>query len=160
LLPQSEFIDNAHISTPCTRVQFDAEKCPKGSILGKATAKIPLLSKPLKGNVYFRSNGGARELPDIVADLKGQIHITLVGYIDSVKTGPETSRVRTRFLHVPDAPVTKFTMNLFGGKKGLVQNSKDLCKTSRRTELRFKAQNGIERVTNPVIGTKCGGKKR
>jgi hypothetical protein len=160
LLPQSEFIDNAHISTPCTRVQFDAEKCPKGSILGRATAKIPLLSKPLKGNVYFRSNGGARELPDIVADLKGQIHVTLVGYIDSVKTGPETSRVRTRFLHVPDAPVTKFTMNLFGGKKGLVQNSKDLCKTSRRAELRFKAQNGIERVTNPVIGTKCGGKGR
>lgn len=160
LLPQSEFIDNAHISTPCTRVQFDAEKCPKGSILGRATAKSPLLSKPLKGNVYFRSNGGARELPDIVADLRGQIHITLVGYIDSVKTGPETSRVRTRFLHVPDAPVTKFTMNLFGGKKGLVQNSKDLCKTSRRAELRFKAQNGIERVTNPVIGTKCDRKKR
>lgn len=160
LLPQAEFIDNAHISTPCTRVQFDADKCPKGSILGRASARTPLLSKPLKGNVYFRSNGGARELPDIVADLHGQIHIVLVGYIDSVKTGPETSRVRTRFLHVPDAPVTKFTMSLYGGKKGLVENSKDLCKTSRRVELRLKAQKGISRVSRPVIGTSCGGKKR
>ena len=159
LLPQSEFIDNAHISTPCTRVQFDADKCPKGSILGRATARTPLLDKPLKGNVYFRSNGGARELPDIVADLRGAIHVTLVGYIDSVKTGPETSRVRTRFLHVPDAPVTKFTMSLFGGKKGLVQNSKNLCLTSRKAELQLKAQNGLSRITNPVIATKCGKRK-
>jgi hypothetical protein len=156
LLPESEFIDNAHISTPCTRVQFDADRCPKGSILGRATARTPLLDKPLKGNVYFRSNGGDRELPDIVADLHGAIHITLVGYIDSVKTGPETSRVRTRFLHVPDAPVTKFTMSLFGGKKGLVENSKDLCKTNRRAELRLKAQSGLSRVTNSVIATRCG----
>lgn len=159
LLPASEFVDNAHISTPCTRVQFDAGRCPKGSILGRASARTPLLSKPLKGNVYFRSNGGARELPDLVADLEGQIHITLVGYIDSVKTGPETSRVRTRFLHVPDAPVTRFTMSLFGGKKGLVENSKDLCRTSRRAELRLRAQNGLSRVSDPVIGTGCGGKK-
>lgn len=158
LLPQSEFIDNAHISTPCTRVQFDADRCPKGSILGRASARTPLLSKPLKGNVYFRSNGGARELPDIVADLHGEIHIVLVGYIDSVKTGQETSRVRTRFLHVPDAPVTRFTMSLFGGKKGLVENSKDLCRTSRRVELQLRAQNGLSRTANPVIGTRCGGK--
>jgi hypothetical protein len=160
LLPQSEFIDNAHISTPCTRVQFDAEKCPKGSILGRATAKSPLLDKPLKGNVYFRSNGGARELPDIVLDLRGQIHIVQVGYIDSVRTGPESSRVRTRFLHVPDAPLTKVTIHLFGGKKGLVENSKNLCLTNRKAELQLKAQNGKSRITNPVIATRCGKKKR
>lgn len=159
LLPQSEFIDNAHISTPCTRVQFDAGKCPKGSILGRATAKSPLLLKPLKGPVYFRSNGGARELPDIVADLHGQIHIVLVGYIDSVKTGPETSRVRTRFLHLPDAPVTSFMMSLAGGKRGLVENSVDLCKTGRRAEIQLKSQSGLSRVSNPVIGARCGGKK-
>ena len=159
LLPQSEFIDNSHISTPCTRVQFDAGKCPKGSILGHASARSPLLSKPLRGPVYFRSNGGDRELPDIVVDLNGQIHITLVGYIDSVKTGPETSRVRTRFLHVPDAPVTKFTMSLDGGKKGLVENSKNLCQTSRRAQLQLRAQNGRSQITNPVIATSCGGGK-
>jgi hypothetical protein len=139
-------------------VQFDAEKCPKGSILGRATAKIPLLSKPLKGNVYFRSNGGARELPDIVADLKGQIHVTLVGYIDSVKTGPETSRVRTRFLHVPDAPVTKFTMNLFGGKKGLVQNSRNLCTFTPKAKVQMTGHNGKPHDFAAKIATSCGKK--
>jgi hypothetical protein len=158
LLPQGQFIDNAHISTPCTRVQFDAGKCPKGSILGRATARTPLLDEPLKGPVYFRSNGGARELPDIVADLHGAIHVTLVGYIDAVKSGPESSRVRTRFLHVPDAPVTRFTMSLFGGKKGLVQNSEDLCRANRRADVKLKAHNGLSRTTKPVIGAKCGGK--
>jgi hypothetical protein len=158
LLPAGEFIDNAHINNPCTRVQFNAGACPKASILGHVKAISPLLSQPLKGVVYFRSNGGERELPDIVADLNGQIHITLVGYIDSVKTGPESSRVRTRFLHVPDAPVTKFQISFFGGKKGLIENSVDLCRHKRRAQLEFRAQNGKKSLTNPFIGVKCGGK--
>jgi len=159
LLPEGEFIDNAHINNPCTRVQFNAGACPKSSILGHVRAVSPLLSKPLSGPVYFRSNGGERELPDIVADLHGQIHITLVGYIDSVKTGPESSRVRTRFLHVPDAPVTKFQISFFGGKKGLIENSVDICRHKRRASLEFRAQNGKKSISNPFIATKCGGKK-
>jgi len=160
LLPASEFIDNAHINFPCTRVQFNAGNCPKASILGHAKAVSPLLSKPLTGPVYFRSNGGDRELPDLVADLRGQIHITLVGYIDSVRVGAESARVRTRFAHVPDAPVTKFTMNLFGGRRGLIENSIDLCRSPRRAEFRFEAQNGKNRLTRPRVKTRCGAARR
>ncbi len=156
LLPAGEFIDNAHISTPCTRVQFDADRCPKRSILGHAKAWSPLLDKPLQGPVYFRSNGGARELPDLVADLNGPLHITLVGYIDSVKTGPESSRVRVRFLHVPDAPVTRFKLAFFGGRRGLIENSHNLCARARRARLTFKAQNGRVKTTNPPIRARCG----
>jgi hypothetical protein len=68
VLPRSEFIDNAHITAPCTRVQFNVHACPAKSILGTATAYTPLLEAPLTGPVYFRSNGGERELPDLVAD--------------------------------------------------------------------------------------------
>jgi hypothetical protein len=159
ILPAGEFIDQAHINNPCTRVQFAANACPKKSILGHAKAVTPLLGRPLKGPVYFRSNGGDRELPDIVADLRGPFRIVLVGYVDSVRTGPETSRVRTRFLHVPDAPVSKFTMKFFGGKKGLVENSRDLCRSSRRAEVRFTGQNGRVRASSPVIGASCGKKR-
>jgi hypothetical protein len=156
LLPEGEFIDNAHINNPCTRVQFAAEQCPKSSILGTVKAATPLLAKPLKGKIYFRSNGGERELPDIVIDLRGAIHITVVGYIDAVKTGPETSRVRVRFLHVPDAPLKKVSMSFFGGNKGLIENSVDICRTHHRAEFRFKGQNGRSRVSKPHIGVKCG----
>lgn len=162
ILPPSEFIDQDHINNPCTRVQFAEGNCPKLSILGHATAVTPLLDKPLRGPVYFRSNGGARELPDIVADLHGPIHVTLVGFVDAVhKKGSETSRIRTRFANVPDAPVTKFTMDLFGGKKrGLLVNSRDLCQTARRAKVSFTAQNGLERSSNQRFATSCGGKKR
>jgi hypothetical protein len=150
LLPGSQFIDNSHINNPCTRVQFVADACPPKSILGKVSAVSPLLDQPLKGNVYFRSNGGDRELPDLVADLRGQIHVTVVGFIDSVK-----GRVRTRFLSIPDAPVTKFKMNLFGGSRGLLENSQDLCKRKRHVELHMKAHNGRTVDVNPAIRIKC-----
>jgi hypothetical protein len=154
ILPGSQFIDQSHISNPCTRVQFAADNCPKKSILGTVRAVTPLLDKPLKGKVYFRSNGEERELPDLVADLRGPLHITLVGYIDSVN-----GRVRTRFLHVPDAPVTKFVMNLFGGDRGLIENSENLCRTGRRAEIELRAQNGRSRGTHPVITAPCGKSK-
>jgi hypothetical protein len=157
ILPASEFIDQDHINNPCTRVQFNQGRCPKLSILGRATAITPLLDKPLKGPVYFRSNGGDRELPDIVADLHGPIHITLVGYVDAVqKKGTETSRIRTRFVNLPDAPVSKFTMSLFGGpKRGLLVNSRDLCKTGRRAKIDLVAQNGRAHSSNSRIATSC-----
>lgn len=156
VLPASEFIDQGHISNPCTRVQFNAESCPKGSILGTVEARSPLLDKPLRGKVYFRSNGGERELPDIVADLRGPIHIILVGFIDAIhEKGSESSRVRTRFKNVPDAPVTRFTMNLYGGKRGLLVNSRNLCDRDRRVSLEFQGQNGRTADTSPVISTSC-----
>jgi len=157
LLPASEFIDQSHINNPCTRVQFNQDNCPKLSILGHATAVTSLLDQPLEGPVYFRSNGGDRELPDIVADLHGPIHVTLVGFVDSVPVeGTDLARLRTRFQSVPDAPVTKFTMSLFGGKKrGLLENSRNLCQTDRRAEITFTAQSGRVRSSDPRIATSC-----
>ncbi|HEX6206368.1 MAG TPA: hypothetical protein VFZ29_11245, partial [Solirubrobacterales bacterium] len=106
-----------------------------------------------------RSNGGERELPDIVADLRGQngIRVIQVGFIDSVN-----GRVRTRFLSVPDVPLTKAVFNFYGGKRGLIENSKNLCATKPRVKVRLKGQNGAESNTNPKIGLPCGkrqGKK-
>jgi hypothetical protein len=156
ILPSSEFIDQSHINNPCTRVQFNENACPANSILGTARAITPLLDQPLEGPIYFRSNGGERELPDIVADLHGQIHITLVGFIDSVqKKGTEISRVRVRFQNVPDAPVTKFTTSFFGGKKSLIENHVNLCQGTHRAKLVFTGQNGKVSKQDPVIGTSC-----
>lgn len=157
LLPASQFIDQDHINNPCTRVQFNARSCPPLSILGKVTATTPLLDRPLKGNIYFRSNGGERELPDIVADLNGQIHATAVGFIDSVPIkGTERARLRVRFANIPDAPLTKVTMRFFGGpKRGLLENSRNLCATNRRAQITLVAQNGRTRRSSQVIATSC-----
>src|SRR6185436_3843524 len=73
-MPSSLILDNAHISQPCTRVQYSLEACPEGSKLGTARATTPLLDDPLEGTVYLRTNPEHR-LPDIVVSLKGVVDI-------------------------------------------------------------------------------------
>lgn len=159
ILPKSAFIDNAHVNNPCTRAQFDADQCPPGSVLGTVTAHTPLLDQPLTGPVYFKSNGGARELPDLVADLQGTIDVELTGFIDSVELNGDR-RVRTRFLSVPDAPVSSFTLKLKGGKKGLIENSANLCAAPQRAKVQMAGQNGRRTAAQPLIQTSCGKKGR
>jgi hypothetical protein len=160
ILPKTVFIDQRHISNPCTRVQFAANACPAKSVLGTAVAYSPLLEDPLEGPVYFRSNGGERQLPDLVADLNGQIHVELVGFIDSKKVGKETSLVRTRFASVPDAPVSKFVLRLKGGKRSLIQNSANLCKVQPKAEVRMTGQNGKTNDFEQKIAVPCGKKSQ
>ncbi len=152
-LPHSEFLDQSHIRTICTRVQFAASSCPAAAIYGHAIAKTPLLDKPLRGPVYLRSSN--HKLPDLVADLRGQINVVLDGRIDSVKGG-----IRTTFDSVPDAPVTSFVLTMLGGKKGLLENSTNICRTQHRASAHFGGQN--DRVSDfaPVLQTRCGKEKR
>jgi hypothetical protein len=174
ILPHSEFLEQGHIGTVCTRAQFAAgagngAQCPAGSIYGRARAVTPLLSEPLEGPVFLRSNGGERSLPDLVAALHGQeINIDLVGYIDSVseknKNGEVISRIRNRFATVPDAPVTKFVLEMRGGKKGLLVNSTNICRGKHLADANFSGQNAREHDFRPALQAKCGhrgaGKKR
>jgi hypothetical protein len=159
ILPKTVFIDQRHVSNPCTRVQFNANACPAKSVLGTAVAYSPLLDEPLEGPVYFRSNGGERQLPDLVADLNGQIHVELVGFIDSKKVGKETSLVRTRFASVPDAPVSKFVLRLKGGNRSLIQNSANLCKVQPKAEVKMTGQNGKTNDFDQKIAVACGKSK-
>jgi hypothetical protein len=158
-LPHSEFLEQGHIKTICTRVQFregtvPGEKCPPGSIYGRARAVTPLLDEPLSGPVYLRSS--SHNLPDMVAALNsGKINIDLVGRIDSGKGG----RIRTTFEGVPDAAVKSFTLEMLGGKKGLLVNSQNLCKSTDRAVAVFTGQNGKVRKSRPIVKAPCGGKK-
>jgi len=150
-LPHSEFLAQSHIRTICTRVQFAADSCPKGSIYGRARAITPLLDKPLEGPVYLRSS--SNPLPDLVADLNGRIHVALVGRIDSVNGG-----IRNSFEAVPDAPVSKFTLSLPAGKKGLLENSTDICRGRHRANATFTAHNGRVVVLRPELEARCKAK--
>ena len=148
-LPHSEFLAQEHIRTICTRVQYAADACPAGSIYGHARAITPLLDQPLEGPVYLRSS--SNPLPDLVVALKGQIEIDLAGRIDSVNGG-----IRNSFELVPDAPVSKFVLEMKGGKKGLLVNSRDLCKGTNRATVRMDGQNGKVFDARPVLRGSCG----
>ena len=152
-LPHSEFLDQGHIRTVCTRVQFAAERCPAASVYGRATAWTPLLDRALTGPVYLRSS--SHQLPDLVADLNGQLRVVLDGRIDSVKGGG----IRSTFEAVPDAPVRKFVLRMRGGKRGLLENSTNLCAGVHRADVRFTGHNGKSRNFEQVVKASCGATK-
>ncbi len=120
-LPRSLFLDQGHIGTVCTRPQLAAHTCPAGLGLRQGRAKSPLLDKKLQGKVYLVSSNN--KLPDLLADLRGQVDIQLRGVISSGSTGG----LKTVFRTVPDVPVSKFVLNMKGGKKSLLVNSVNTC---------------------------------
>ncbi len=149
-LPRSAFLDQGHIRTICTRVQFAAKSCPPGAIYGKATAWSPLLDEPLSGPVYLRSS--SHNLPDFVADLHGIVDVEAVARIDSKAGG-----IRATFTDVPDAPLSKVVVQMQGAKKGLIVNSTDLCKGKHRANAAFSAHNGKRLNAKPLVQASCGG---
>ncbi|HEX2148678.1 MAG TPA: hypothetical protein VHI31_00680 [Actinomycetota bacterium] len=153
-LPNSAFLDQAHIRTICTRVQYAADSCPKGAVYGHAKAVTPLLDDPIEGDVLLRSSDN--KLPDLVGRLRGVANIEAVGRIDSVKGG-----IRNTFDVIPDAPFDTFTLRMQGGRKGLVVNSKNLCAKTNRATVKFTAQNGRRYNYRPkVVPVGCKKKVR
>jgi hypothetical protein len=156
-LPHSEFLAQEHIRTVCTRVQFAADQCPAAAIYGTATVETPLLDYPLTGPVYLRSSDNP--LPDLVTDLRGPanqpIKLEAAGRTDSIKGG-----IRNTFDFVPDAPFTKLTLQMQGGKKGLLVNSRNICKKATRATIHYSAHNGATFTDQPVLKPKCGKAKK
>ncbi len=151
-LPASEFLEQGHIGKVCTRVQFAGEACPAASEYGYARAFSPLLSQPLEGPVYLRSDP-ERSLPDLVADLHGGglgLRIDVVGQIDSIHGG-----LRAAFAEIPDAPVSLFVLTLKGGKRGLLVNSEDLCSGTRFASALFIGHNNRGIQLRPKLEVDC-----
>ena len=46
-------------------------------------------------------------------------------------------------------------VNLQGGKKGLLENSTDLCKSKNRAKVKFTGHNGKVHNVKPVLRVKC-----
>jgi hypothetical protein len=153
-LPRSEFLDQAHIKTICTRVQFAANACPQASVYGWAKARTPLFDQMFEGPVYLRSSNN--KLPDLVAALKGPVAFNLAGRIDSKNKG-----IRTTFESPPDVPVSKFILYMKGGSKGLLVNSRNICNQKYRSNANMRGQNGRKKTLKPVLkNSRCKkGKK-
>ena len=154
-LPHSEFLDQGNLDKVCTQPQLRSQTCPKKSVYGHAKAWTPLLDKPLEGPVYI-GVGFGHKLPDLVADLNGKVRILLNGRVDTTKH----EGLRNTFEAVPDAPVSRFVLEMKGGKKyGLLENSENLCSKPQNASALFVAQNGKSVQLQPKIANDCGKKK-
>jgi hypothetical protein len=152
-LPKGEQLDNSHLGTVCTKVNFAKDACPSGSLLGTAEVTTPLLDQPLKGFAYLRSS--QQGLPDLALKLKGQVDIEAIGTIDSVNEG-----LRTTFKTVPDVPFSSIALNLAGGKKGLLQNTESLCGARKKATVKMTGQNGAKVGAKVGLQVNCAAKRR
>jgi hypothetical protein len=157
-LPHSEFVEQGHFRTICTRVQYAAgtgngSQCPPGSVYGSARAYTPLLEAPLEGPVYLRSSN--HNLPDVVLSLHGLIDVEVPIRIDSIH-----GQLRASLEEAPDAPLTKAEVNMQGGSKGLIVNSTNLCKGTHRAKVSLLAQNSKSATLEPKLQTSCKAKKQ
>jgi hypothetical protein len=148
-LPKGEQLDNSHLGTVCTKVDFAADNCQAGSQIGTVEVETPLLDQPLTGFAYLRSS--SQGLPDLALKLKGQVEVEAVAKIDSVNEG-----LRATFNTVPDIPFSRVSVNLAGGKRGLLQNSETLCGKVKKATTRLTGQNGQQVNTKTKLQYSCG----
>ena len=78
------------------------------------------------------------------------------------KTGVGGSTARLVSVIAPTGmladPLTKVVLRMPGGKKSLLQNSRDICAHSSRATVEMEAHNGRAAASRPLLKAKCGGK--
>ena len=172
-LPKSLALDPQNAQALCEFVDGtkpDLENhCPKGSIVGRARAKTPLLRNDLSGNVYFVKNvridrktgNEIRTLPMIVVALRGEIAVNLKGESSTTKAG----KLVNTFANVPDAPISKFNLNIQGGRNGILAVTRtrkakiNLCAGRHTAETEMDGHNGRRHDTDIRMKTPCTKKQ-
>jgi hypothetical protein len=153
-LPTSFAIDQRHLANICSRAQLERERCAGRQPLGTVLTETPLLDQPLTGLAYAVSGYG--KLPHLAFILGGQV--TLVPQAES--SSVERGHLRTTVPVVPDAPIGRFSLKLYGGKKGYIINSRSLCSGPQVIKVDYVAQNGKTLTQRVETKTACGKGKR
>ncbi|EHN10787.1 hypothetical protein PAI11_23390 [Patulibacter medicamentivorans] len=145
----------------CEKADAARDACPANSMVGTAVAETPILDKPLKGPIYFvkgirtdpKTGQQIKTLPTLFVPLRGETQIYL-----RATTAVSRNRLVTTFANVPDAPITKFTLTINGGKHGIIAAARDICATPTwKASVRMAGHNGKAAPTaKPTIATACG----
>jgi hypothetical protein len=166
-LPRSVVLDPRNSTDPRLICDYDkalVADCAASSIIGRATAVTPLLDERLVGNVHlvqgirFGSKGNRiRTLPTLLVKLRGRVAIDLRGETSTSKN----NRLVTTFPAVPDAPVSKFSLRINGGKKGILAVTRtakrklNLCSAPQIARVVTGGQNGKRADFATRIKTPC-----
>jgi hypothetical protein len=158
-LPLSLALDPNNSQLVCNFNAGLRDQCPASTIVGHATAVTPLLNKPLTGRVYLvqglrldASGRLRRTLPTLLIPLRGEIALDL-----RARTSVFGGKLVTSFPSVPDAPLSRFTLTISGGRKGIlvVTHNQNLCRGAQVTGVNLIGQNGRSRTASLKMFTPC-----
>jgi hypothetical protein len=151
-LPHAYEIDQTHLGNICTEKELLLTECEGRQAIGSASTVTPLLDQPLSGLVYAVSGGGG--LPRLAFLLNGQVKLVPRAESSSVGYG-----LRTTVPVVPDAPVGHFVLNLFGGSRGYLLNTRNVCGRAPAIKVAYTAQNGASYTQKVKVKRSCSAPK-
>jgi hypothetical protein len=140
--------------------------CPASTIVGTATAVTPLLPNPLQAKVYLvqglrttATGRVVRTLPTLLVPLRGADGVALDLRAQSAVVA---KKLVTTFSQVPDAPVSKFVLDITGGSKGIltVTGNKSLCEQGNVANETATAQSGKQIAPGVTLQTPCAKRTR
>lgn len=123
----------------CPEATFAANpySCPASSSVGGVTVHTPALPGALTGPAYIVSHGSAA-FPDLDLVLKGDgVTIILVG-----NTNIRKGITHTKFLALPDVPISSFALRLPIGRHSILAAAGGLCRKPLYMPTTITAQNG------------------
>jgi hypothetical protein len=91
----------------------------------------------------------------LATSLEGEVHTTFVAKVDSVHR-----RLRFHLVGIPDVPLEKVTLDLFGGTRGVIVDNGGVCSGTPRVKAFFTAQNGRTDTVRPLVRSRCASARR
>jgi hypothetical protein len=152
-LPKAFQIDQSHLGNICSEKELLEKACAGRTAIGKASTTTPLLDEALSGPAYAVSGSGG--LPRLAFILDGQVNLLPRADTKSVK-----GKLRTTVPVVPDAPIGHFSLTIFGGKIGYLDNTRSLCFRPVFIGVQYTAQNGKRTQQSVKVKAPCGKKKK
>jgi hypothetical protein len=159
-LPLSLALDPENAKALCEFDDGEKVNCPKASIIGSARAVTPVLNRALTGPVYFvkgiridkKTGRRIRTLPTLLVPLRGEVAIDL-----RAKSSIQDGKLVNTFEAVPDAPVSRFELNLKGGRNGIlvVTGGRNVCRGQQVAQVNSDGQNGKRRDFQVRMTTPC-----
>jgi hypothetical protein len=150
-LPGFLTLHQTAVTAICSRAQAREGRCPSASHVGVAVARTPLLPHPLRGPVSVVQPRGTGQ-PDLWATLAGD------GIRLSLRSTVARARGRsmvTRFVDLPDVPLSRFVLTLHGGAHGALAATARPCRGGRARRLavgaQLIAQSGLRRALRVAV---------
>jgi hypothetical protein len=153
-LPKAFEIDQEHLGNICDRTELAKDQCKGKTPIGTVIDETQLLEKPLAGPAYAVSGYGL--LPHVVFILGGQVTVMPQGESTSVNGG----ELKTVIPTVPDVPIGRFTLTLFGGSTGYLENTQNLCASPTVSTVQIAAQNGKALTEHVKTKAACKAKHK
>jgi hypothetical protein len=157
-LPPAYAIDQRHLGNICSEKELAADHCAGRTPIGRAWTATPLLDERLEGLVYAVSGSGG--LPKLAFVLDGQVSLLPRAETSTIAGKGGSGKLRTEVPVIPDAPIGHFRLTVFGGKRGYLTHTRDICAQPPVTKIAYVAQSGRNRSEEAKVSAAGCGKRR